>query len=138
MGGPAGMGYPGMMGGDSLSPIRNLQLSKRQREKLDAISEDLSERKGALLGQIATHNEKLRALGDEQRRLTQAISDLQRQVMQADTRARGRAEEMLSSKQRQQLQQAWRPQQMPSPRMAPGRGQRGSRSGGSSFGMGGG
>ncbi len=138
MAGPGAMGVPGMMGGDALSPIRNLNLTDRQRAKLDAIGDELSEMKGALMGQVAAHNEKLRALSDEQRRLMQAISDLQHQITQAESRARSRAEKLLTDQQRQQVQQTWTPQQRPGPMMRSGPGQRGSRGGGTSGGFGGG
>ena len=129
---------PGMMGGDALSPIRNLDLSDRQRAKLDAIGDELSEMKGALMGEVAKHNEKLRALGDEQRRLMQAIADLQRQITQAESRARSRAEKLLTDQQRQQAQQPWSTQPMRPPPMPSGAGQRDYRGGGTSGGFGGG
>ncbi len=127
-----------MMGGDALSPIRNLKLSDRQRAKLDAIGDELGERKGDLLGEVAKHNEKLRAMGDEQRRLLQAIADLQRQIAQAESRARLRAEALLTEEQRRQVQQPWSAQQMRPPIRPSGPSQRGSRGGGASGGFGGG
>ena len=138
MGGPPAMGFPGMMGGDALSPIRNLDLSDRQRARLDVIGNELGDKKGDLLGEVAKHNEKLRAIGDEHRRLLQAIADLQRQIAQAESRARARAEELLTEEQRRQVQQPWASQQMRPPMRPSGPSQRGSRGGGASGGFGGG
>jgi hypothetical protein len=93
---------------------------------------------------MTKRNEKLRALADEQRAQWQALSNLQREMMEADQAARSRAEALLDDQQRRQLQQGQMPGRMMSPRMmppgrtAPGAGPGGYRSGGSSMGMGGG
>jgi hypothetical protein len=144
MGAP-GMGWPGMGGGyDVLSPVRAMNLTKEQREQLNAISDGLNDKKTELTAEMTKGKEKLQSLADEQRAQWQALSELQRQMMEADQTARSQAEALLNDQQRQQLQQGQMPGRMMSPGMmmppamtAPGRGAGGYRGGGSSMGMGG-
>ncbi len=133
MGGPSG--WPG--GPDSLSAIRGLDLREDQRERLKTISDELSDQKGHITGEITKHNEKLRTLSEEQRVHWQAISRLQRQISEADAEAFRRADALLNDQQRQQIRRgpgSMSPPMMPPRRMTPGPGRQG---GGSSMGFGG-
>jgi len=132
---------PGMMGRsgptttpDVLGPFRRLDLSKRQRKRLDAIAEDLEKETKGISDEMAKHREELSALSQAQMQHHQAIAELHRKMMETSQEAASRAQRLLTDQQRGQMQ----PQQGRRPIMRHGPASRSNRRGGTSGGMGGG
>ena len=121
-----GMG-PGMMGGyGGLGPLGALNLSDAQRDRITKILEADRQRHWAVMGKMMDDADKLRELLAEERpdpkkvgALYGQISVLRQQIIVAHVQARNEVQNVLTAKQREQLQQwrrgAWAPGWGPHP-----------------------
>ena len=132
-----GMG-PGMMGGyGGLGPLGALNLSDAQRDRITKILEADRQQHWAVMGKMMDDADKLRELLAEERpdpkkvgALYGQISVLRQQIIVAHVQARNEVQNVLTAKQREQLQQwrrgAWAPGWGPHPGY-PGGGPGGAR-----------
>ncbi len=128
MGGYGGYGMgPGMMGGyGGLGPLGALNLSDAQRERITKILEANRQQHWAVMGKMMDDADKLREMLAEERpdpkkvgALYGQISVLRQQIIVAHVQARNEVQDVLTAKQREQLQQwrrgAWAPGWGPHP-----------------------
>lgn len=127
MGGGYGMGMMGgyghgMMGGYGMGPMYGLDLSKEQRDKINAIHDDLRkqnwQRMGKMMDAMARMRELYQSDTPDPKAVGKAfaeISDIKRQMLEARVAAHNELNKVLTDDQRQQLRQMWHggPARMP-------------------------
>jgi hypothetical protein len=95
------MGAPGAA---PLAVFQGLDLSDDRRQRLNRLAESLRKRQGELQGKVTAREGELRRLGEELRKVMNALQDLQSQPGQAAADAVKRATDVLNEEQRQRLQ----------------------------------
>lgn len=113
-----GMPYPGMMSGMSIMPgpqaMRGLDLDEQQQQRIDALQEQVSEKRWKLLESLRAENRKLESLGLGDRIDPGAMTEqyarcaqLRRQIFELALEERQQVDEVLTDEQRNELRQ-WR------------------------------
>ena len=117
MGGYGGHGYyggmgPGMMGGYGWDGYDALDLSKEQRDKVDAIQEDAVKKRWDLMR--AMHELGWNSFGPgagkdaDPGKTYEAMADLRKQMFDTTIDANKRIEALLTKEQKEQLRKNWR------------------------------
>jgi Spy/CpxP family protein refolding chaperone len=120
MGGGYGMGMMGgygrgMMGGYGMGPMHGLELSKQQRDKINAIHDDLRKQNWQRMGKMMDAMSRMRALYQSDTPDPKAIgkafaeiSDIKRQMLEARVAAHNKLNQVFTAEQRKELRERWR------------------------------